>query len=65
MFGILFVLPFSVGCFSYCKVFSKIKQHQQNVEFGTGFNTKTYLRLDQSWYYKLLEEMNGDSFLKT
>ena len=31
MFGILFVLPLSVGCFSYCKVFSKIKQHQQNV----------------------------------
>ena len=31
MFGILFVLPFSVGCFSYYKVFSKIKQHQQNV----------------------------------
>ena len=22
----------------------------QNVEFDTGFNTKTYLRLDESWY---------------
>ena len=31
VFGILFVLPFFVGCFSYYKVFTKIKQHQQNV----------------------------------
>ena len=31
MFGFFFVLPFFIGCFSYCKVFSKIYQHQQNI----------------------------------
>ena len=31
MFGILFLLPFFIGIFSYYKIFFKTHQHQQNV----------------------------------